>query len=157
MKKQNKTYILLAVVLGIWGLIGFKFFAATNPSSPEIAEISSDQIFVPKQIKARETFAIVANYRDPFLGTVQAPKKKVKKRPKVAVKKKKIVPTKSIQYSGFITDSNSKQKIFFVSVDGQQQMMSINDTFQEVKLVRGTKTSIRVRHNGSVQTIALNQ
>jgi len=144
-------------VLGIWGLIGFKFFGIANPASPKIAAIPSDQVFVPKQIKERETFAIAANYRDPFLGTVQAPKKKVKKRPQVAVKKKKVIPTKSIQYSGFITDSNSKQKIFFVTIDGQQQMMSINDTFQEVKLVQGTKTSIRVRYNGSSQNVALSQ
>lgn len=157
MKKQNKTYILLAVVLGIWGLIGFQFFGAANPSSQEIAEVASDQIFVPKQIKERETFAILASYRDPFLGTVHAPKKKAKKSSSTATKKKKVVPTKSIQYSGFITDKGSKQKIFFITIDGQQQMMSINDSFQEVKLVRGTQNSIRVKYNGSTRNVALSK
>jgi len=156
-KKQNKTYILLAVVLGIWGSVAFKFFAAANPSNKEITEVNSDLVFVPKQIKERELFTIAANYRDPFLGRVQAPKKKIKKSKSSVVKSKKVIPTKSIQYTGFITDKKSKQKIFFVTVDGQQQMMSLNDTFQEVKLVRGTKTSIRVRYNGSIQNVTLNQ
>ena len=157
MKKNKKTYLLLAAVVGIWGIIGFKFFGAINPSSQEIAEIASNEIFVPQQIKERETFAIVANYRDPFLGTVQAPKKKVKKSTSKPVKKKEVVPTKSIQYTGFITEKNSSQKIFFVMVDGQQKMMSVNDTFQEVKLVRGTKGSIKVKYNGSTQNVSLTQ
>lgn len=152
MKKNNKTYLLLAVVLGVWGVIAFKFFG-TAPATHEIAAVTSDQIFVPKQIKERETFAIAVNYRDPFLGTVQAPKRKAKKSTAKAVKKK-VVPTKSIKYTGFITDKSTQQKIFFVTVDGQQQMMSVNDTFQEVKLVRGTKSSIRVTYNGSIQNIA---
>jgi len=156
-KKQNKTYLLLAIVIGIWGIIGFKFLNASNPNGQEIAEVTSDQIFVPKQIKEREIFSIAANYRDPFLGTVQAPKKKIKKRTATTIKKKETVPQKLIQYTGFITDSRSNQKIFFVTIDGQQQMMSQNDTFQEVKLIRGTKSSIKVRYNGRTQTIAITQ
>ena len=155
MKKQNKTYLLVAVVIGIWGIIGFKFFGAVNPATQEMAAVASNEIFVPQQIKEREIFTIAANYRDPFLGTVQAPKRKVKKSTSTVVKKKVVVPTKSIQYSGFITDKNSSQKIFFVTVDGHQQMMSVNDTFQEVKLVRGTTNSIKVKYKGSTQNIAL--
>lgn len=157
MKKNHKTYLLLAAVLSIWGMIGSKFLSAVNPSTQEIAQVASEQTFIPKKIKERETFSIVADYRDPFLGTVQAPKKKVVKRKSVPTIKKEVVPTKSIQYTGFITDKSSKQKIFFVAVDGQQQMMSLNDTFQEVKLIRGTKSSIRVKYNGRTQNISLTE
>jgi len=157
MKKQNKTYLLLAVVVGIWGIIGFKMFNAVSPDQEEIAEVISNEIFVPKELKEREMFTIAANYRDPFLGTVQAPRKKVKKKTTIKAKNKKVVPQKSIQYTGFITDSSSKQKIFFVTIDGQQQMMSVSDTFQEVKLIRGTKSSIKVRYKGNTQTIGITQ
>lgn len=157
MKKQNKTYLLLALVIGVWGIIGFKFFSAVNPSNDQIAQVTSDEVFIPKQIKERETFTILANYRDPFLGTVQAPKKKMIKAKTSASKPKKVTPTKSIQYTGFITDKTSKQKIFFVSVDGRQQMMSLNDTFQNVKLIRGSKSDIRVRYEGRTQNISLSE
>lgn len=157
MKKQNKTYVLLAVVIGVWGIIAFKFINGVSPKTQEIVQVTSDQIFIPKQIKERDTFAILADYRDPFLGTVQAPKKVTSKKNTTRVIKKEVVPTKSILYTGFITDKGSKQKIFFVTVEGQQQMMSINDTFQEVKLVRGTKTSIRVKYDGRTQNISLTE
>jgi len=157
MKKQQKTYLLLTLVLGIWAVIGYKFFSAANPSQPEFAEVTRDHIFVPTQIKEKEIFTIDADYRDPFLGTVYAPKKTIKKAKSATAKKQQTLPSKQIEYTGFITDKGSQQKIFFVTVDGQQQMMSLKDTFQEVKLVSGTKNSIKVRYDGISQNIALNQ
>ncbi len=154
MKKKNKTYVLLAIVLGIWGIIIFQFIGAFNPPSEEEVQAPSDQVFVPKKAKERELFALALDYRDPFLGTAVAPKKKTLK-PKVSAPPKPVVPAKSIQYTGFIQQKNSKQKVFFVTVEGQQRMMKLNDTFQEVRLVKGTKSSIRVKYNGKTENIDL--
>lgn len=153
MKKNNKTYLLLAVVIGIWGVIAFKLLSGSNSESDRMTEVASNEVFVPKQLKQRDTFSLAVNYRDPFLGTIHAPKK-VKKR---TIKKtvKKAVPQKAISYTGFITDKSSKQKIFFVTIEGQQHLMGINETVQEVKLVRGTKDKIKVRCNGTTRTISL--
>ena len=156
MKKNQKTYLLLTVVIGIWGLIAFKILNAANPEPAKMGPIASNEVFVPKKIKHRDTFSIKADYRDPFLGTIVA-NKKVKK--KVAPKKKveKAIPQKKISYTGFITDGASKQKIFFVTIEGQQHMMGLNETVQEVKLVRGSKDKITVRCNGKTRTIALTE
>ncbi len=154
MKKKNKTYALLAVVLGIWGVIIFKFVGALNPSSESVAETTSNEVFVPKEVKERELFALALDYRDPFLGTVDTPRKKVTKAKK-NTSPKVVVPTKSIQFTGFIQQKNSKQNIFFITVDGQQQLMKINDTFQKVKLVKGSKSSIRVTYDGKTENIEL--
>lgn len=156
MKGKNKTYLLLAIVLGIWGLIIYQFVGAFNPPEEQVVQDSADQVFKPKEVKERELFALALNYRDPFLGTVDAPKKKVLKTKKATVPKK-VVPTKSIQYTGFIKQKNSKQLIYFVTVEGRQQMMKINDTFQEVKLVKGTKNSIKVKYSGKVESIDLSK
>jgi len=154
-KKNNKTYVLLAVVISIWGIIGYKFISTINPAPKEIVQTTSDKIFTPQQLKKRTVFSITANYRDPFLGTVSTPPKKVKKT--TFKKAQKQVPKKSIQYTGFIGDTNSNENIFFVTVNGQQQMMSVNDTFQEVKLVRGTKSTIKVKYGGATRTIQLTE
>jgi len=154
LKKNNRTYLLLAVVIGIWGIIGFKIIKASNPYPKLVVQMTSNEIFEPKQVKKRDTFSIAANYRDPFLGTVHAPKKMRKTTSKVV---KKQVPDKVISYTGFITDKASKQKVFFVTIEGQQQMMGLNDTFKDVKLIRGTKDKIKVRYNGKTQNIAIKQ
>lgn len=154
MKKNNKTYVLLAVVIGVWGIIGYKFIGAVNPAPKEIVQATSDKTFVPQQLKERAVFRIAANYRDPFLGTANAPKKARKNGPR---KVQKLTPKKSIQYTGFISDTSSNENIFFVSVNGQQQMMSVNETFQEVKLVRGTRSTIKVKYGGATHTIQLTE
>jgi hypothetical protein len=154
-KKQHKTYLLLALVLVVWGMIGYHFVNAINPPTKTPQLVASNEKFVPKKIKERENFSIVADYRDPFLGTVKTPNRGMRK---TAVKTlKKEVPKKNITYTGFITDKGNNQKIFFVTIDGQQQMMTVNDTFQEVKLVQGTKSYIKVVYKGVSEKIALAQ
>lgn len=146
----------MAVVIGIWGFIGFKLLNAGNPEPVTMTELASNEVFVPKQLKKRDTFSIAANYRDPFLGTVQSPKKTKKKISSQKIVKKE-VPQKAISYTGFITDNSSKQKIFFVTIEGQQHMMGINETVQEVKLVKGSKYQIKIRCDGKTRTIALTE
>ncbi|SHK12457.1 hypothetical protein SAMN04488007_2087 [Maribacter aquivivus] len=155
MKKQYKTYLLLAVVLLVWGMIGYKFVSAINPSVESDNSAVTAEKFVPKEIKEREQFAIVADYRDPFLGTMKTPASGRKKKVSKTVKKE--LPKKNISYTGFITDKASKQKIFFVTIDGQQQMMGLKDTFNEVKLVQGTNSYIKVSYNGISEKIILAQ
>lgn len=155
MKKQHKTYLLLAVVLLVWGMIGYKFVSAINPSVENNNTAVTAEKFVTKEIKEREQFTIVADYRDPFLGTMKTPSSSRKKKVSKTVKKE--LPKKNISYTGFITDKASKQKIFFITIDGQQQMMSLKDTFKEVKLIQGTNSYIKVSYNGISEKIILAQ
>ncbi len=155
MKKSHKTYVLLALVLGIWGIIGFKIVNTINPEPKETVHELSSQKFKREQFKARDTFSIVADYRDPFLGTM--PKSAIQsKRNKIAAKRDTL-PEKNIAYTGYITESSSKKKIFFLGIDGHQQMMSVNETFKDVKLVSGDKQTVRVRYNGKTKNIPITQ
>lgn len=154
MKKQHRTYLLLAFVLLVWGIIGYRFVNAINPSKEDPQVITTNEKFVPKKIKKREDFSIVADYRDPFLGTVKT--RQADKRKPVPNPIQTKIPKKNIIYTGFISDQETKPNIFFVTIEGQQQMMSLNDTFQEVKLIKGTKSYIMVSYNGSSEKISLN-
>ena len=151
MKNKNKTYLLLAIVLIVWGILGIKIVGAINPEPNEGLTTVITEKFVPKAIKERDTFSIVANYRDPFLGTL--PKGTLKK--KRVVPKKEKLPEKIIMYSGSIMDAKTKKRIFFVSIDGQQHMLSKNDIMDEVRLVSGNTNWIKVKYQGKTKTISL--
>lgn len=155
MKKQHKTYLLLVLVLLVWGMIGYKFVNVINLSTNTPQLVASNEKFVPKKIKEREIFSIVADYRDPFLGTIKKRNSGMRSNAVKSVKKE--VPKKHITYTGFITDKGNNQKIFFVTIEGQQQMMSLNDTFHEVKLVQGTKSFIKVVYKGIYEKISIIQ
>lgn len=153
MKNKNKTYLLLAVVLVVWGILGIKIVGAINPEPNEDLTAVITEKFVPKAIKERDTFSIVANYRDPFLGTL--PKGTLKKKQKRVAPKKEKLPEKTILYSGSIMDAQTKKRIFFVSINGQQHMFSRNDAVDEVRLVSGNTNWIKVRYQGKTKTISL--
>jgi hypothetical protein len=156
MKKSKKTYALLALVLGIWGFLGFKIVGAMNPDEniPIISAVP--KAFTPKEIKKRETFEIAANYRDPFLGTLpksNLPKKVVRKK----VVKKPALPKKNIAYSGSVGQNGSNNRMYFVSIDGQQHIMSKNESIGEVTLLWGDSESIKVKYPGHTETIGRQQ
>lgn len=152
MKKKNKTYILLGIVCCIWGIIIYKIVGSLDSPSENVVHTVLDDVFTPKQVNERELFSINLDYRDPFLGTVETPRKHTSQKKVIPVQKKE-VPAKSIQFTGLVERKNSAQKIFFITIDGQQQMMKLNETFREVKLIKGSKNAIRVKYNGKTQTI----
>lgn len=146
----------MALVLTVWGILGFRLVKTVNPSPEELPLSADMEKFRPEVIKQRDTFSIVAHYRDPFLGTL--PKSNVPKKKKKAVTpKKEVLPEKDIRYTGLIKESTTGKKIFFLTIDGQQQMLNENGVFNEVELISGGFQKIKVRYNGKTKSIPLTQ
>lgn len=154
MKKNTKTYLLLAVVALIWGTIGYRIISGMN-NDPEPEQTMTDVRFKPLPSKEKENFTILADYRDPFLGTL--PKKQVKKVLRSNKPKAPTVPEVTIEYTGFVADKERNQNIFFVTINGRQHIMSVKDEIEKVQLLGGNATSIRIRHNNKTKTIPLNE
>lgn len=146
----------MALVLIVWGILGFRIVKTVNPATEGLPLAIDLGKFSPQAIKQRDTFSIVTNYRDPFLGTL--PKSNVpKKKKKAVIPKKEVLPEKDIRYTGFITESVTGKKIFFLTVDGQQQMLNEKGVFNEVKLISGDGQKIKVRYNEKIKSISLTQ
>jgi len=153
MGKNSKTYVLLTVVLAIWGIIGYKVYKGyTGPSSDtavdQVMEVGS---FRPNIVIKNDTFTLAANYRDPFLGTL--PKKKKAKPAKV--KPKDPIPEIRITYTGSVINNDQNNSIFFVSIEDSEILIRPKQTVNGVTLISGTEKQIRIRHNGKLRTIPL--
>lgn len=153
MTKNTKTYLLLGAVLFIWGAVGYRIYKGISPSETALNTETAQVNFKPKEPVQRDTFSIVADYRDPFLGTM-AKKKKVVVKPKNQAPP---VPEVSITYTGSVLGNNSNNSIFFVNIAGVQQLLKLKQTVNGVTLVSGTEKEIRVRHQGKLRTISLQQ
>jgi hypothetical protein len=149
--KNTKTYLLLAVVLLIWGIIGCKIYNALSPDTPEPRQFTAIK-FNPQVKSEKDTFSISAGYRDPFLGTM--PKKRITK---VSKPKKKEVLKRAISFTGSIINKNANSSIFFVTIEGAQFLMKPGQSHKEVTLVNGTAKNIRVRYSGITETIPLQE
>ena len=150
MKNKTKTYILLTLVLGIWGVIGYKILSAANPTSPDMVQQRVDVSFNPKAKIETDTFSIQTVNRDPFLGTLLVKKKSTPKK----IKPKTPLIWKPIIYHGIISNQNNKAKVFIISIENQQHLIKVGQTINEIKLVRGNNNSVLLSYKGEKKTIS---
>lgn len=152
MRKNVKTYVLLGLVLIIWGIIGYKVVKSLSPDEDPLPT-SKPFAFTPKPLAVKDTFRLMANYRDPFLGTLPQSERKPSKQ-QVA---KQPVQKKNIVYSGSVAQTGDSKTLFFVTIDGRQHLMSKNEKADGVKLVTGNGEEIQVRYGGITETILRSQ
>lgn len=152
MKKQQKTYILLAVVLCIWGVIGYQIYSRMNPSIPELEDVEIQTTFRKQKNVVASYYELKKEYRDPFTG--KYPKKKVvKRKKKKPAPKKELLPLPRIVFNG--TVENGKKKTYILTINGQQELLKIGDTLQKVILLNVKDTLIKVKFDGRITTISL--
>ncbi|SHH87935.1 hypothetical protein [Flavobacterium defluvii] len=159
MKNKKNIYILLPLVLFVWGAVLFQVFSFTN--ADEIIPESNPEFGIkPLKINKRESFSININYRDPFLGkmynpeTVLHPKTISAKTVKV-IKKAEPLVWPNIIYKGLISDTKGKSKIFMLIIDGKNYYMKVGDTENEIFLKDGDKESVYVKYKGNLNLIML--
>jgi hypothetical protein len=148
-KKQQKTYVLLIAVLGIWGAIGYQIYNRMNPSVPKTEVLQAQNTFQKIPIITTSFYEIHEIYRDPFLG--HFPKKKrtvVKKKPKQEQSK---IPFPEVIYNGLIQGGSATT--YILTINGRQEILKKGETFQKVKLIKANKEEAVVRFLKETKTI----
>ncbi|WP_345003831.1 hypothetical protein [Snuella lapsa] len=150
MKNKTKTYVLIVLVLCIWGIIGYRVLSAINPNAPQIAQQNMEVQFTPNTIKEADNFSVQTVERDPFLGTlyVKKEKKQVIQRPVT-----KSITWPDVIYHGSISTQHKQIKMFIVSINGLQQFVKPKQTIEGIKLLRGTSQSIVISYKGQRKTV----
>lgn len=154
MKNKNKTYILLAIVLGIWGTIGYQIFSKLNPGEEPIVAQNNNVSFTPKKDIKKDTFSINTSHRDPFLGTLYN-----KSKTATASSSKKTVKDTlkwaSIVYKGKISKQQSSNSIYILEINGTQQLLKVGKKYEGITLIKGSKKSIVVSFKGKRKSISV--
>ena len=111
MKNKKSIYILLPVVLFIWSTIIYQFFSfSKNENSILPTQNTSVSQF---KIKPKDTFAIIVNERDPFLGKLKNnydTTKHVKRSSITLIKIKEELIWPDVKYKGIVSDTKEKIK-----------------------------------------------
>jgi apolipoprotein N-acyltransferase len=160
MKNKKNIYILLPIVLLVWGSVVYQFFSFTTT---EVETPSESKVYTvkPLQQSINQQVVIDLNYRDPFLGTMYAPKNAVPDANKVVKSKGPSRPKETlvwpvIIYKGMIADTKEKQKkVFILVIDEKHYYMKIGETQEEVYLKTGDRESVYVRYRGNLNIILL--
>lgn len=151
---------MLPIIILVWGIVFYQlygyFFASSKYAQAEVM-----QKIKMEDIK-QDTFSIVADYRDPFLGdkikehdnnasnntSSNSPKKVVEKKEMVADK-----PWPKVVYNGMIKNNNSNKKVGIITVNSKEYLAKVGEQFQEVTILEITKELIKVRFQKETKTI----
>ncbi len=148
LKGKAKTYGLALVVLIVWVIVGVQVFSAFNPDEEEEPVLNLTTRFDPKAYKPRDTFSIINNYRDPFSGKLPPSQSKATSSRQKRQPKRDSIVFPQIIYKGVVSDSDGGDRIYALSVNGQEILMSRGESYQEIDLVKGDASGITVRYKG---------
>jgi len=151
-KKNTKTYLLIAAALGIWGTIGYQVINGINPNAPEVIQENVAIAFNPKTAIVRDTFSIQSVERDPFLGTLTS--KRNQKKPRPINKKVEDTSWMDITYQGLVRQKNSEYKVFVVTLNGEQHLLKKGQKVNNYTLLNGNNSEVLIRYNNIKKTIA---
>ena len=149
MKGKRNTYLLLILVLVVWGIIGYRIIGAISPSeTPENLPVT-DVDFRPEPVKQQARFKLHDYPRDPFLGGYVV---KPVTKPQRSVKKKPEISWPAIRYSGFVSGTQSGENIYFIYINSRQYLLKPGIEAEGIKLIKGNPTSVILRFKGQNQT-----
>lgn len=152
MKSRFTTYLLIVVVLGIWGAIVWKIFFR-QPKDSEAS--AAPHVVVIAETSESDT--LMLNYRDPFLGTVERPKaapvvRIVQPTTPAAPKEEPPMPSYNVKYYGRI--GRGADIYCIIEIDGQQHVMKHGDTEDGFNLISIAEDSVQIRKEGRVFSVA---
>lgn len=154
MGKKGKTYILLTVVLGIWGTIGYQVYSKMNPDEEPITTSNTVVSFSPKQAIQKDTFSINADHYDPFLNKPYQ-KKTANSKTRKSIKPKEAIVFPKMAFKGAISKQKSSNNIYILEINGTQQLFKVGKEIDHVKLIKGTKKSVIISYKGQRKEIGI--
>lgn len=154
MKNKKSIYILLPLVLFIWGAVMYQLFSFS--SSEDVQTIVPNEISLkPIQIPKRDSIVINTNYRDPFLGKMYNVNKDSIPKRKLTSKKIEPLVWPTIKYKGIVSDTKEKSKIFMLVINNQTHLMKKGQTENEVYLKDGDRESIYIKYKEQLNLIMI--
>ena len=156
MKNKKALYILIPATLLIWVLIILRIanYTAEEPDDGPVVSASFD---TGQGSTQPDTFSIVADYRDPFLGrmaraynpppatnTTSNPKQNTNRKTTTQKPQKEVIRWPAITYKGMIRNQETKKEVYVLEIQNVSYLMNPGKEEQGVMLVKAFSDSVQV-------------
>lgn len=163
-KGKTFTYLLIVCVAGVWGVIFYRIYMGINDDEPLMPIATATKVSYFKMVDHQhDKVSMDLNYRDPFslsssydisertslvtMPVSASPTKPVAQRPKVN--------WAGIQYTGYVHNAASKQKMVIITINGNTATLAEGQSAQGLKLLKYYGDSIRVNYQGETKNIKI--
>jgi len=148
MKNRKLVYILLPVVVIIWGMIIYKIFTWIGGDVQDLKTMTTP-LRNRRTSSITDTFTLLLNYHDPF--GIRPNTSAITGRP--GGKGKSVTKWPAISFYGTVSFGKNKQTLASMQINGNDIIMKPGDTFGEIRLVALNKEGIRVSYHGEIRKI----
>ncbi|MCA6363624.1 MAG: hypothetical protein IM638_11355 [Bacteroidetes bacterium] len=152
MKNKRTTYLLMAVVAAIWGLIGWKIWKGLQ--GDDDFNVEPETVLNAKNKNTlSDSFELILNYRDPFLDkpvaavtSASVSTQSVPKQTVVAAPKPEPVTSSwpEIRYGGLVKRTGQEKSAAFVSVNGNSEIVVPGQKIGDITITRIWRDSVEV-------------
>ena len=155
MKSKKFTYILLLCVAAVWGIIFYRIYAAMAEEELPLPDAPTAKTAYFKLINHEEDQVVLdLSYRNPFTKesapvSLPAVKQNNIQKPAAQFMPPPQLNWPAIQYTGYIYNPASKQKLALVLINGKEMMLSEGQKLNGVMLVKNAGDSIKVSYQNS--------
>ena len=152
MRNKKAIWILLPLVIGLWGTIIYKVFTHYNPPDAEVAQTIQPKVSIEPQGPS-DTLFLHLDYPDPFMKKVSSRPTKSKTasvkqtvKPKPPKKKQdRAVPKPKFRWMGKVANRDNNTSRYLVSVNGNDQIVSVGDSLAGFQFKRAFDDSLEFR------------
>ncbi len=157
MKNKKLTYVLIPLVLLVWGTIIYKIVKVANNDDDSSKMYKSTFMENEGNELLSDTFSIHPNYRDPFISKrtkgATSPENSIHS-PATPnsneINKSIALPSSSgrwpaIVYSGLIKNQKSNKQLALIQIDGKANIMKTGDIMEQIELTKIFRDSIEVK------------
>jgi hypothetical protein len=155
MKSNKGLYILLPLVAVVWGIIIYRIIKYVGQENTAIAELTLNEIkFEPEKFQ-NDTFSILANYRDPFLGSASIERanshspSRTTSSPASTSSLQPKAKTPTIIFKGIVKNKKSDKTIAVLKINDRTKMLAKGQTVDGIQLLNVSRDSIQVAYNGT--------
>lgn len=155
-KNKKHIYILIASVVGLWGIIFFRIYATIDNKKQAIVQVGPKKVAYFKMVNhMNDKVNLVTDYRDPFsIEQFTAPIETV-------VNVNKVMPIKPpinwpvIVYAGYLNNISNQQKMVIVRMNDKEFMLAEGQNLNGIKLLKHAGDSIQIQYQQESKYIKL--
>jgi len=163
MKNKKLTYILLPLVIIVWGLVVYRIFFE-GKTKPENISAVAKPLIKESAKEEKSTYKLIANYRDPFLSSIKQSlvktennKEKEENNRSTNLRRRRTNISRTrwpeISYGGFIEDNKDQKTTILLSIKNRNYLVQEGDTVDQIFIKAFYGDSLLVVYNEEEKTL----
>ena len=166
-KNKNVQYVLIGLVVLIWGTIAWQFLEMKNGNGSDFSVGDYNPSLVKVEKLVQDSFSLNLNYNDPFSAkkvfvknsissTTPTPVRRTA--PELKNKKKvKKLPLPKVTYNGFATNKNNRITKVQLRIEDKLHTLKVHDQVDKLRLKQVFRDSIILEWQGKDHLVKRNK